>query len=151
MVHNALILSITMAASTLLSLLTAVQARDHIHVVLGTNSLAATRCAQSLAVGARPIVIAAETNEGPHYTLQSHIDSGEVKWLRREFAGQDLFELGREETGRVVDAVFVTTGQKTAESEVFLTSLLGKEKHRKKKKKKRARAGEQSLFDREIC
>ena len=112
-----------MVAPTPLSLLTAVQAWDHVHIVLGTNPLAATRCAQSLGAGARPIVIAPETNEGPHYTLQSHIDAGEVKWLRRKFVGQDLFELGRAETGRVVDAVFIATGQNTAESNVSLTTF----------------------------
>jgi hypothetical protein len=82
---------------------------DNIHLVIGTNPLAAARCTQSLGAGAHPILIAPETAE-LHYSLQSKIDDGSVKWVRTAFENEHLFQLGREEVGRVVDAVFVTSG-----------------------------------------
>lgn len=91
------------------SLLTSLDCRGHVHLILGTNPLAASRCTQSLAAGATPIVIAPAT-EGTdlHYALQKRIDAGEVQWLRRAFEDADLSTLGRPEVGGFVDAVFVT-------------------------------------------
>jgi uroporphyrin-III C-methyltransferase len=80
---------------------------DNIHLVVGTNPLAAARCTQSLAAGAHPIVVAPQTAE-LHYGLQRRIDDGSVKWVREAFADEHLFRLGRQEVGGVVDAVFVT-------------------------------------------
>ncbi|KAM0255800.1 hypothetical protein ACHAQJ_005387 [Trichoderma viride] len=80
----------------------------NIHLVIGTNPLAAARCAQSLGAGAHPVLIAPETAE-LHYGLQSKIDDGSVKWVRAAFEDEHLFQLGREEVGRIVDAVFVTS------------------------------------------
>jgi len=93
-----------------------VDSRGHVHLVLGTNPLAAARCAQSLAAGARPVLIAPDntdddhdgTTTGLHYGLRARVDAGEVKWLRRAFADDDLHTLGRAEVDAVVDAVFVT-------------------------------------------
>ncbi|KAM0476779.1 hypothetical protein ACHAPX_006204 [Trichoderma viride] len=84
---------------------------NNVHLVIGTNPLAAARCSQSLGAGAHPVLIAPETAE-LHYSLQRRIDEGSVKWVRTAFRDEHLFELGREEVGRVVDAVFVTSGSR---------------------------------------
>lgn len=91
------------------SLLAGLSCKDNVHLVIGTNPLAASRCAQSLSAGALPILIAPEGSE-LHYGLQGKIDSGSVKWVKKEFEQDDLFRLGRDEVDRVVDAVFVTGG-----------------------------------------
>jgi uroporphyrin-III C-methyltransferase len=92
-----------------ISLLTAVDSTSHIHLIIGSNPLAAARCAKSIEVGAKPIVIAPETAD-VHYGLQKRIDSGAVTWLKKRFEDDDLSTLGREEIDGFVDAVFVTTG-----------------------------------------
>lgn len=92
-----------------ISLLTAIDSTSHVHLIVGSNPLASARCAKSLEVGAKPIVIAPETAD-VHYGLQKRIDDGSVTWLKRRFEDQDLSNLGREEIGGFVDAVFVTTG-----------------------------------------
>ncbi|TPX07764.1 uncharacterized protein E0L32_010556 [Thyridium curvatum] len=91
------------------SLLTALDCRSHIHLVIGSNPLAAARCGQSISAGATPILIAPAAAE-LHYGLQQRIDAGEVKWLQKPFEDADLSTLGREEVDHVVDAVFVTSG-----------------------------------------
>lgn len=90
-----------------ISLLTAVNSTSHIHLIIGSNPPASTRCAKSLEVGAKPKLIAPETGE-LHYALQKRIDAGEVEWLRKTFEDSDLLQLGREEIDGVADAVFVT-------------------------------------------
>ncbi|KAE8443615.1 hypothetical protein EG329_001548 [Mollisiaceae sp. DMI_Dod_QoI] len=92
-----------------ISLLTSIDSTSHIHLVVGSNPLAAARCAKSLEVGAKPLLIAPETAE-LHYALQKRIDNGEVKWLKKSFEDEDVLQLGREEINHVVDAVFVTLG-----------------------------------------
>ncbi|KAL8386807.1 hypothetical protein RB595_010372 [Gaeumannomyces hyphopodioides] len=103
------------------SMLTAVDCRGHVHLVLGTNPLAASRCAQSLAVGAKPILIAPDANSDAgdplHYALRRRVDSGEVQWLRRPFSPADVSTLGRPEASSHVDAVFVTAGPRDPQSE----------------------------------
>ncbi|KND89838.1 Uroporphyrinogen-III C-methyltransferase [Tolypocladium ophioglossoides CBS 100239] len=91
------------------SMLAGLVCRGNIHLVIGTNPLAASRCAQSLAAGALPVLVAPEAAE-LHYGLQSKIDDGSVKWQQKAFEDDDLFTLGRDEVGNVVDAVFVTSG-----------------------------------------
>ncbi|KAI1392451.1 uroporphyrin-III C-methyltransferase [Hypoxylon trugodes] len=91
------------------SLLTATDARSHVHLIIGTNPLAAARCGQSLSSGASPILIAPGTAD-LHYALQKRVDDGEVKWIKENFQDEHLFTLGREEIDHVVDAVFVTSG-----------------------------------------
>ena len=71
--------------------------------------MAAARCAKSLEVGAKPLLIAPQTAE-LHYALQKRIDNGEVEWLKKSFEDEDVLRLGREEINGVVDAVFVTLG-----------------------------------------
>ncbi|WAO85653.1 Precorrin-2 dehydrogenase [Fusarium falciforme] len=104
-----------MATASPTSLLAALNCRDNIHVVIGTNPLAATRCGQSLNAGARPILIAPEGAE-LHYALQKRIDEGLVQWHKKAFEDTDLLRLGREEVDGVVDAVFVTSGPRDSSS-----------------------------------
>jgi uroporphyrin-III C-methyltransferase len=108
-----------------ISLLTSVDSTSHIHLIIGSNPLAAARCAKSIEVGAKPIVIAPETAD-VHYGLQKRIDSGEVTWLKKTFEDGDLSRLGREEIGGFVDVVFVTTGPRDPLSKrsVFSTTSL---------------------------
>ncbi|PVI06549.1 uroporphyrin-III C-methyltransferas-like protein [Periconia macrospinosa] len=93
------------------AMLTAVDATSHVHLVIGSNPLAAARCARSVEVGAKPILIAPE-DATLHYGLVKRIDDGEVQWLKRNFEENDLTTLGRSEVEGVVDAVFVTAGGK---------------------------------------
>ncbi|KAF4979966.1 hypothetical protein FZEAL_3920, partial [Fusarium zealandicum] len=97
-----------MTVSTPTGLLAALNCRDSVHLVVGTNPLAATRCGQSLNAGARPILIAPGGSE-LHYALQKKIDEGLVQWHQKPFEDADLLRLGREEVDGVVDAVFVTS------------------------------------------
>lgn len=91
------------------SLLAALNCASSTHLIIGSNPLAASRCTQSLNAGAHPLVVAPALAD-VHYGLQKHIDSGTVRRIEREFRDEDLFTLGREEVGGVVDAVFVTVG-----------------------------------------
>ncbi|KAF6790369.1 siroheme synthase [Colletotrichum sojae] len=97
--------------TTTTSLLAALNCKGNTHLIIGTNPLAAARCTQSLAAGANPILVAPETPD-LHYGLQKRIDAGEVTWHRKPFQDEDLFSLGREDVGNVVDAVFVTSGSR---------------------------------------
>jgi uroporphyrin-III C-methyltransferase len=90
-------------------LLTSIDSTGHIHLIIGSNPLAAARCAKSLEVGAKPLLISPEPAE-LHYALQKRIDDREVEWLKKPFEDDDILCLGREEINGVVDAVFVTTG-----------------------------------------
>ncbi|KAI9893412.1 MAG: hypothetical protein M1814_006709 [Vezdaea aestivalis] len=89
------------------SLLTAIPSEGHVHLVIGSNPLAAARCTRSLSVGATPILLAPAT-ASLHYGLQIRIDKGQVIWKQKHFEDTDLLTLGRNEIGNVVDAVFVT-------------------------------------------
>lgn len=100
------------------SLLAAIDCTSHIHLIIGSNPLAAARCAKSIEVGAKPVLIAPETAE-LHYSLQARIDKGEVEWLQKVFEDEDVLRLGREEIGGVVDAVFVTTSSRDPLSMCF--------------------------------
>lgn len=91
-----------------ISLLTSIDSTSHIHLIIGSNPLAAARCAKSIEVGAKPLLIAPETAE-LHYSLQKRIDNREVNWLKKSFDDEDILRHGREEIGGVVDAVFVTS------------------------------------------
>lgn len=94
-------------------LLTAVDSTSHIHLVIGSNPLAGARCSRSIEVGAKPILIAPET-ANLHYGLAKRIEENTIEWLKKDFDENDLTTLGREEVDRVVDAVFVTSGGKSA-------------------------------------
>ncbi|XP_044721411.1 tetrapyrrole (Corrin/Porphyrin) methylases domain-containing protein [Hirsutella rhossiliensis] len=85
--------------------------RDNVHLVIGAGSLAATRCTQSLAAGARPVLIAPGCDDDLHHALRARIDEGAVRWENKAFTDDDLFTLGRPDVDGVVDAVFVTRGR----------------------------------------
>lgn len=104
-----------------ISLLTAINAESHIHLIIGSSSLAGARCNQSLAAGASPILLAPEGTE-LHYALQKRVDDGDIKWVREAFQPNHLFTLGREEVDHVVDAVFVTSSSK--DSDFGMRSIL---------------------------
>ena len=91
------------------ALLTAQDCVGQVHLVIGSGSLAASRCAKSLEVGARPVIVASVDSD-VHYTLAKHIEAGKATWVRRAFQDDDLQSMGREEVDHVVDAVFVTIG-----------------------------------------
>ena len=93
----------------LVPLLTAVNAESQVHLIIGSNPLAAARCGKSLEAGANPIIIAPETVD-LQYALTERIANGSAQWVRREFRDDDLTTLGREEVDHVVDTVFVTLG-----------------------------------------
>lgn len=91
------------------ALLSAQDCTGHVHLIIGSGPLAASRCAKSLDVGARPVLIASAESD-LNYTLGKSIDDGVVRWTRSEFKEKDLNIWGRDEFGGYVDAVFVTTG-----------------------------------------
>jgi hypothetical protein len=99
------------------ALLIAVDATAHIHLIIGSNPLASARCARSVEVGAKPILIA-PAESTLHYSLQKRIDDGEVQWVQRSFKEDDLTSLGRVEVDGVVDAVFVTAGGKQMQGRI---------------------------------
>ncbi|KAK8927204.1 Uroporphyrinogen-III C-methyltransferase [Metarhizium anisopliae] len=95
------------------TMLAGVYCTDNIHLVVGTNPLAAARCTASLAAGACPVLVA-PAGADLHYNLQTKIEQGLVRWHQKAFEDKDLFTLGRDEVGRTVDAVFVTSGPREA-------------------------------------
>lgn len=92
-------------------LLTAHDCVAHVHLIIGSNSIANARCTKSIEVGAKPIVVAPNDAE-IHYALMEKINAGHVEWSKTEFQSNDLTTLGRDEVDNVVDAVFVTLGGK---------------------------------------
>ncbi|KAK3363265.1 tetrapyrrole methylase [Lasiosphaeria hispida] len=93
------------------ALLTAQHCRGHTHLILGSNPLAASRATQSLAAGAKPILISPTPAADLHYAVTAHIASGAVAHHARPFREDDLFSLGRPEVDGVVDAVFITSAR----------------------------------------
>lgn len=94
-------------------LLTAQDSAGHVHIIVGSNPLASTRCSKSIEVGAKPKVIA-PADADIHYVLAKRIEDGEVEWFKKNFEDIDLSTLGRDEVDNVVDAVFVTANGKNA-------------------------------------
>lgn len=89
------------------ALLTAHSCVDHVHLIIGSGPLAASRCTKSLQVGARPVVIA-PAHEEVHFTLARAIEEGKVRWVQQDFEEQHLSTLGRGEIDNYVDTVFLT-------------------------------------------
>ena len=101
--------------SMYIPLLIAQDSSRHVHLIVGSNSIASTRCTKSIEVGARPKIIApAEANL--HHVLRKRVEDGEVEWIQRSFEEEDLRKLGRDEVDNVVDAVFVTIGSHIEQS-----------------------------------
>ncbi|KAL9637749.1 MAG: hypothetical protein Q9164_002005 [Protoblastenia rupestris] len=94
-------------------LLTAVDSEKHVHLIIGSNPLASARCTKSIEVGAKPKIVAPPDAE-VHYILAKRIEDGQVEWIRKHFEDTDVTSSGRAEVDHVVDAVFVTSGGKTA-------------------------------------
>ena len=90
-------------------LLTAVNARSQVHLIVGCNPLASARCTRALEVGANPVVVSPAAESMPPAVVQK-VEEGKVQWIQREFRDEDLQTLGREEIDNFVDAVFVTLG-----------------------------------------
>lgn len=97
------------------ALLTAQDCESHVHLIIGSNSLANARCTKSLEVGAIPKLIA-PADADVHYMLAKRIEAGEVKWIQEAFNDAHLTTLGRDEIENVVDAVFITSGGKSPTS-----------------------------------
>ncbi|KAI1909899.1 uroporphyrin-III C-methyltransferase [Ophidiomyces ophidiicola] len=87
-----------------MTLLAALDVADQVHLIIGADALALSRCAKSLAAGARPVVVAPGDATLPTPPLLEHAD---VTWLQREFCDADLWTLGRSTVDHYVDAVFV--------------------------------------------
>ncbi|KAL8998834.1 MAG: hypothetical protein Q9169_002172 [Polycauliona sp. 2 TL-2023] len=92
-------------------LLTAHDCVGHVHLIVGSNSVANARCVRSLEVGAKPIIVAPKDAE-VHYALKDKIDARLVQRCAEPFHDDDLRRWGRDEVDNVVDAVFVTLGGK---------------------------------------
>ncbi|EFE43186.1 hypothetical protein TRV_02001 [Trichophyton verrucosum HKI 0517] len=88
-------------------LLAAIDSGSHIHLIIGSNPLAAARITKSIDSGATPILISPPENKLPS-TLSERIEAGQVQWIQRGFQDSDLLTFGREEVEGVVDAVFIT-------------------------------------------
>jgi len=97
------------------ALLTAQDCTGLVHLIVGSNPLASARCAKSIEVGAKPMIIA-PSDADVHYVLAKRIESGEVDRIQGSFEDKHLTTLGRKEVDSVVDAVFVTSGGKTPQS-----------------------------------
>lgn len=95
---------------------------SQVHLIVGSNPLAAARCARSLEVGATPIIVAPETDD-MHFTLSEHISNGSAQWICHGFQDKDLTTLGREEVDHVVDLVFVTLGSNNSLSMTCLSNF----------------------------
>lgn len=90
-------------------LLVAQDSRNHVHLIIGANSVASARCTRSIEVGAHPKIIA-PPDADIHHVLSKRVEEGEVEWIRKSFEEDDLRKLGRDEVDNVVDAVFVAVG-----------------------------------------
>lgn len=110
-------------------LLTALDCEGQVHLIIGSNPLASARCAKSVEVGAKPKIIA-RADADVHYVLAKRIEQGEVEWIKKDFGGEDLSTLGREEVDWVVDAVFVTSGGKSTLSMYLYSKICGFHTHR---------------------
>lgn len=92
-------------------LLTAQNARGHIHLVIGSCALANARCTNSLRVGAIPKIIAPAGAVSKSSGLGIRVADGEVEWIKKDLSDieeVDLRSHGRGEVDWFVDAVFVT-------------------------------------------
>ncbi|KAI9668726.1 MAG: hypothetical protein M1829_005266 [Trizodia sp. TS-e1964] len=90
-------------------LLAAINCTSHVHLIVGSNSLAAARCTRSLEVGAI-VKLVAPTDAEIAFSLQNRIDAVEIQWVKADFGDFHLTQLGREEVDGFVDACFVTLG-----------------------------------------
>lgn len=90
-------------------LLTSADSTGHIHLVIGANSLAGSRCSKSLAVGAQVKLLTLD-EEILSPNVSRLIANGEIEQISLPFSRCAATTLGRPEVDGIVDAVFVTTG-----------------------------------------
>jgi uroporphyrin-III C-methyltransferase len=99
-------------------LLISLDSASHVHLIIGSNPVAAARCSKSFEVGAEPIVIAPDVEV--HYTLSKRFEEGTARWVQKNYEDEDLKTLGRAEVDGVVDAVFVTLGPRHPLSRIHM-------------------------------
>ena len=109
--------------TSLSPLLISLDSASHIHLIVGSNPLAAARCSKSVQAGAKPIVIA-PANADVHYTLAKRFEEGTAQWIRKDYHDDDLKTRGRAEVECVVDAVFVTLGRRHPLSKIVVREHL---------------------------
>jgi hypothetical protein len=100
-------------------LLISLDSTSHVHLIIGSNSLAAARCTKSVESGAKPLVVA-PANAEVHYTLSKRFEEGSAQWVQKDYNEEDLKTLGRAEVDGFVDAVFVTLGRRHALSKAAM-------------------------------
>ncbi|RDA95384.1 hypothetical protein CP533_3527 [Ophiocordyceps camponoti-saundersi (nom. inval.)] len=87
------------------SLLASLSCKDAIHLIIGNDGVAKTRCRTCTSAGAHPILISDVRPCSDDVPLKDVRE----RWMSvEEFSTEMLFTLGREEVGHVVDAVFIT-------------------------------------------
>ena len=89
------------------ALLTAQDCSGHIHLVIGSGPLAASRCTKTIQVGATPIVVSNDSQL--HHTIEHYVQQGFARHVADEFKEEHLETLGRTEVDGFADVVFVTT------------------------------------------
>ena len=89
-------------------LLASVDCTRHVHLIIGSNSIASKRAFRSLEAGASCVLIAPNDTEEIHFDLKDLIVKGRIQHVPREFKAEDLTVFGRPEVDNVVDMVFVT-------------------------------------------
>lgn len=77
-------------------------------LIAGYSHLTAPRIAVLKKHGANIISVFPERESEDSEVLSRRFEEEGVRWIRREVTREDLVELGREETERVVEAVYVT-------------------------------------------
>ncbi|RCI11993.1 hypothetical protein L249_0842 [Ophiocordyceps polyrhachis-furcata BCC 54312] len=97
------------------SLLASLSCKDNVHVIIGNDGVAKTRCRQSASAGAHPILVSDLPPDD--YDDDGDDGVGEVageksrrrRWKpARDFTPDMLFSLGRHEVNHTVDAVFIS-------------------------------------------
>ncbi|KAG5935506.1 hypothetical protein E4U60_003125 [Claviceps pazoutovae] len=134
-------------------MLTSINAASHTHLIVGISSLTTTRCTQSLAAGAHPILIAppppslspspspspptqaatvaptppapvsASAHDALPQSLRDKITAGLVTWHQTSFDQTHLLSLGRPQVDGVVDAVFVTLPPREAHAAQRISAM----------------------------
>jgi uroporphyrin-III C-methyltransferase len=89
-------------------LLTSMDCTNQVHLVIGSNGIAAKRATRSHEAGANCVLLAPVEKEELHFDLKEFIERDRIKHIDREFQEADLTTFGRAEVDGVVDMVFVT-------------------------------------------
>ncbi|BFZ64657.1 uroporphyrin-III C-methyltransferase [Saitoella coloradoensis] len=87
-------------------LLTSTNCTGHVHLLVGSTPLVASRATKVLDAGAIPVLITETATKELPYDLLKRVEEGVVRHIQRSWEESDLSTLGREEVGRWVDTVF---------------------------------------------